>query len=353
MRRRSSTSSSPVGTRSSAKQRRTFDDRIKKNIESLDGVGEVRFVGERQRQIQVWLNGEKLYSYNLNIDQVRAALAAQNVEIPGGRVSQGSPRALASHLRPRRATRGFRAHHRRERWRLTGSHQRYRPGGGRRRRAAVTGAPRWNARGGAGSAETVRHQHPRGDQHGEGAGGGDPERSAPRLPLSGRATIQVHRGVLQRRAGAPGAGRVSRRADRAAVYAQLALHADRGGRHPHLHHLHLHPDAGVGFTLNQITMLALALVVGIVIDDAIVVLENIFKFAEEKSRARGSGDRGHPRHRLGGARHHPQPRDHFPAGGLGGIVGASCRASATPRRSPSPCRCSSASPSLRCSARAF
>jgi multidrug efflux pump subunit AcrB len=39
----------------------------------------------------------------------------------------------------------------------------------------------------------------------------------------------------------------------------------------------------MGFTLNQITMLALVLVVGIVIDDAIVVLENIFRFAEEKN----------------------------------------------------------------------
>ncbi len=38
----------------------------------------------------------------------------------------------------------------------------------------------------------------------------------------------------------------------------------------------------MGFTLNQITMLALTLVVGIVIDDAIVVLENIFRFMEEK-----------------------------------------------------------------------
>ena len=38
----------------------------------------------------------------------------------------------------------------------------------------------------------------------------------------------------------------------------------------------------MGFTLNQITMLALTLMVGIVIDDAIVVLENIFRFMEEK-----------------------------------------------------------------------
>ena len=37
-----------------------------------------------------------------------------------------------------------------------------------------------------------------------------------------------------------------------------------------------------GFTLNTITLLALALAVGIVIDDAIVVLENIFRYIDEK-----------------------------------------------------------------------
>src|SRR5258706_7034815 len=36
------------------------------------------------------------------------------------------------------------------------------------------------------------------------------------------------------------------------------------------------------FTLNSVTMLALVLMVGIVIDDAIVVLENVFRFVEEK-----------------------------------------------------------------------
>ncbi len=37
-----------------------------------------------------------------------------------------------------------------------------------------------------------------------------------------------------------------------------------------------------GFTLNNVTMLALVLMVGVVIDDAIVVLENIFHCIEEK-----------------------------------------------------------------------
>jgi HAE1 family hydrophobic/amphiphilic exporter-1 len=70
------------------------DDRLKKNLESLFGVGQVRFVGDRERQIRISLDGEKLYSYNLNIDQVRAALKAQNVEVPGGLIEQG-PREVS------------------------------------------------------------------------------------------------------------------------------------------------------------------------------------------------------------------------------------------------------------------
>ena len=40
--------------------------------------------------------------------------------------------------------------------------------------------------------------------------------------------------------------------------------------------------AALDFTMNSVTMLALVLMVGIVIDNAIVVLENIFRFIEEK-----------------------------------------------------------------------
>jgi HAE1 family hydrophobic/amphiphilic exporter-1 len=42
----------------------------------------------------------------------------------------------------------------------------------------------------------------------------------------------------------------------------------------------------MGFTLNNLTMLGLVLAVGIVIDDAVVVLENIFRHVEEKRERR-------------------------------------------------------------------
>ncbi len=41
----------------------------------------------------------------------------------------------------------------------------------------------------------------------------------------------------------------------------------------------------LGFTMNNVTMLALVLMVGVVIDDAIVVLENVFRTIEEKNAA--------------------------------------------------------------------
>jgi HAE1 family hydrophobic/amphiphilic exporter-1 len=43
---------------------------------------------------------------------------------------------------------------------------------------------------------------------------------------------------------------------------------------------------GMDFSLNNMTLLALTLAVGIVIDDAIIVLENIFRFMEEKGEDR-------------------------------------------------------------------
>ena len=45
----------------------------------------------------------------------------------------------------------------------------------------------------------------------------------------------------------------------------------------------------MGFTLNNITLLGLILAVGIVIDDAVVVLENIFRHMEENGLTRLGG----------------------------------------------------------------
>ncbi|HEY4759822.1 MAG TPA: efflux RND transporter permease subunit, partial [Thermoguttaceae bacterium] len=62
---------------------------IKENLEGLSGVGAVIFVGGRQRAINVYIDTDKLTSYNLSVEDVRQALISQNLELPGGRVDQG------------------------------------------------------------------------------------------------------------------------------------------------------------------------------------------------------------------------------------------------------------------------
>jgi len=62
---------------------------IKEDIETLRGVGAVIMVGQRERAINIDIDPDKLAAYNLSVTQVRQAIQAQNVEMPGGRVDQG------------------------------------------------------------------------------------------------------------------------------------------------------------------------------------------------------------------------------------------------------------------------
>ncbi len=64
------------------------DKQIKDTLSSLSGVGSVTLVGGSKRAIQVTVDARKLEAYHLSIDQVRQALANQNLELPGGRVDQ-------------------------------------------------------------------------------------------------------------------------------------------------------------------------------------------------------------------------------------------------------------------------
>ena len=79
----------------------------------------------------------------------------------------------------------------------------------------------------------------------------------------------------------------------------------------------------MGFTLNNITMLGLILAIGIVIDDAVVVHENIFRHMEEGGLDAMSGrPPRHARNRAGRAGDEPVARGDLRARGLhGGLVG--------------------------------
>lgn len=62
---------------------------VKNVIESAPGVGEAKLAGSAERAVQVSVEAKRLAAYGLSILQVREALARQNVELPGGRVDAG------------------------------------------------------------------------------------------------------------------------------------------------------------------------------------------------------------------------------------------------------------------------
>jgi len=62
-------------------------DRIaKQRIQTVNGVGTIFIGGERRYAMRLWLDPDKLASYDLTAVDVETALAEQNVDIPGGRI---------------------------------------------------------------------------------------------------------------------------------------------------------------------------------------------------------------------------------------------------------------------------
>ena len=76
------------------------DKVLRRQLESVNGVGQVLVLGGRQRQINVWLDADRLRGYNLTVNDVARALQSQNIEIPGGRVDQG-PQSVTLRTRGR------------------------------------------------------------------------------------------------------------------------------------------------------------------------------------------------------------------------------------------------------------
>jgi HAE1 family hydrophobic/amphiphilic exporter-1 len=65
------------------------DKRVKRVLETVDGVGEVSLTGSRERQIRLFVDADKLSAYGLTINQFERAIQGENVEVPGGRIIRG------------------------------------------------------------------------------------------------------------------------------------------------------------------------------------------------------------------------------------------------------------------------
>jgi multidrug efflux pump len=59
---------------------------VKERLQTLPGVSDIRIFGERRYAMRIWLDPARLAAYNLTVQEVESALRAQNVEIPAGRI---------------------------------------------------------------------------------------------------------------------------------------------------------------------------------------------------------------------------------------------------------------------------
>jgi hydrophobic/amphiphilic exporter-1 (mainly G- bacteria), HAE1 family len=259
------------------------DKVLRRKIESVNGVGQVVILGGRQRQINVWLDADRLRGYNLTVTDVSRALQGQNIEIPGGRVDQG-PQSVTLRTRGRVQTVA-------EFNDIVVRQQAGHP---------VRIADVARVEDGEADPETVANV--------DGA-------STVLLQVrrqSGTNTVEVVNAVK---------GRIGElKAALPPGYTVRVVRDSSDFIEASIHNVEEHLIVGsilaaivvllfltnlrstiiaaiaiptsiiatfgllwyMGFTLNLMTMLALTLSVGIVIDDAIVVLENIYRFIEEK-----------------------------------------------------------------------
>ncbi len=75
------------GKRSAREVTEIADKKIKRQLEVIKDIGAITLVGDRKREIQVFIDPNRLSAYNLSIVNVKEALRRQNVEVPGGRIT--------------------------------------------------------------------------------------------------------------------------------------------------------------------------------------------------------------------------------------------------------------------------
>jgi HAE1 family hydrophobic/amphiphilic exporter-1 len=69
---------------------RLADKVVKDRLQKVKNVGQVKMVGGRKRKIWIWLDREKMRSYGFAVSDVENALRLRHIEMPGGRVETGT-----------------------------------------------------------------------------------------------------------------------------------------------------------------------------------------------------------------------------------------------------------------------
>lgn len=59
---------------------------VMENLQTIPGVSQVQIYGQQKPAMRLWLDPEKLASFNLTANDVNSALTKENVEMPGGKI---------------------------------------------------------------------------------------------------------------------------------------------------------------------------------------------------------------------------------------------------------------------------
>ncbi len=70
------------------------DRLVKDRIQTISGVADIMIFGERRYAMRIWMDPERLAGYRLTPQDIEDALRKQNIEIPGGRI-QGTEREFS------------------------------------------------------------------------------------------------------------------------------------------------------------------------------------------------------------------------------------------------------------------
>jgi HAE1 family hydrophobic/amphiphilic exporter-1 len=259
------------------------DKQIKQNLETVIDVGSINMVGTRARAVQIAVDIDALRARGLTIEDVRAALQQQNIEVPGGRLDQGQRELVVRTMGRMSQVQQF----------------------GRLILANVGGQP-------IRLDEVATIQDSFEEPRSLSKLNGEPSVTLVVRKQSGSNTIKVIRAVKERldelKAILPPDLKITPIRDQSIFIErslhELSFHLLLGAVLVALTvFFFLHDWRGtliasiaipasliatftliraMGFTLNNFTMLGLVFSVGIVIDDAIVVLENIHRTMESK-----------------------------------------------------------------------
>ncbi len=70
------------------------DETVRRKLETVSGVGEVRLAGGQEREIRVYLLPDQLQARGISVSEVIGALQSQNLEVPAGRLERGNEEQL-------------------------------------------------------------------------------------------------------------------------------------------------------------------------------------------------------------------------------------------------------------------